>query len=84
MTAYVFPAIHAHKAELKLDECNRSCASLIYSGPHAGKMFIDAALAEREPRWIPLFEPLIADPANEVHLVDLDEADIVAPEIHPS
>lgn len=76
MTAYVFPAIHAHKAELELEPCNRTCASPIYSGPHAGKMFLDAGLAEREPRWIPLFQPLIADTANEVDLVELELADI--------
>lgn len=79
MTAYVFPAIHAHKAELKLDECNRSCASLIYSGPHAGKMFLDAALAERDPRWMPVFQPLISDPLNEVQLAELTISQITPP-----
>lgn len=81
MTAYIFPSIHSHKAQLELDPCNKTSPSLIYSGPHAGKMFLDAALAEREPRWIPLFQPLIADPANEVQLVELELADIQPPEL---
>ena len=74
--AYTMPAKFADKARLRLDDCNISEPCPIYSGPHAGKMFLDAALAEREPAWIPLFRPLIADPANEVELVELDEADI--------
>ena len=74
--AYIFPASRAKFGRLRLDEHNISEPCPIYSGPHEGKMFLDAALAEREPAWIPLFRPLIADPANEVELVELDEADI--------
>ena len=82
--AYIFPASRAEFGGIRLDSCNVTEPARIYSGPHATKRFLPAALAEREPRWIPLFQPLIADPANEVQLVDLDEADIVAPEIHPA
>ena len=74
--AYTIPEKFADKARLRLDECNISEPCPIYSGPHAGKFFLDADLARRDERWIPLFRPLIADPANEVELVDLDEADI--------
>ncbi len=82
MKAYIFPASVAGKARIRLDECNISEPFLIYSGPYATLYGLDAALAEREQAWIPHFQPLIADPTNEVQLVDLDEADIVAPEIH--
>lgn len=74
--AYIFPAANADKARLRLDEANVSEPCPIYNGPHAGKMFLDAALAERDERWIPLFRPLIADPANDVQLVELTEQDI--------
>lgn len=74
--AYTMPAKFADKARLRLDEWNIAEPCPIYSGPHAGRMFLDAALAKRDERWIPLFRPLIADPANEVELVELDEADI--------
>lgn len=76
--AYVFPAIHAAKATLRLDEYNVSEPRSIFSGPHAGKLFLDADLAVRDERWIPLFGPLIADPANQVELVDLNSADIIS------
>lgn len=79
MLAYVFPLSRAEFARLVLDDCNRSEPCMIYRGPHAGKMFIDSALAERDPRWIPLFQPLIADPANEVIIEDLDLADLTPP-----
>ena len=74
--AYIFPASRAEFGRLRLDDHNVSNPLPIYSGPHAGKFFLDADLAKRDERWIPLFRPLIADPANEVELVELDEADI--------
>ena len=74
--SYIFPASRAEFARLRLDDCNISEPCPIYSGPHSGKFFLDADLARRDERWIPLFRPLIADPANEVELVELDEADI--------
>jgi len=76
MKAYVFPASRAFKAELQLDEVNKSRPLRVHRGPHAGKMFLPAALAERDPRWVPLFQPLIADPANQVQLVELTHDDI--------
>lgn len=81
MTAYVFPAVHAHKARISIDAHNRSEPSKVYSGPHAGKMFLDAAMADRDPRWIPVFQPLILDPSNEVQLVDLSVEDVRLPKI---
>lgn len=77
--AYVFPSQHSSKARLRLDDCNVSEPGNIYSGPHSGKMFLDAGLAERDPRWIPLFQPLIADSANEVQLVELTIQEITPP-----
>lgn len=74
--AYIFPKERAAYARLELDEFNVSEPLEIYSGPYAGFMFLDAALAERDPRWIPLFQPLIADPLNEVQLVELNLSDI--------
>lgn len=76
MTAYVFPAAFANKAKLQLDAVNKSRPMRVHRGPHAGKMFLPAALAERDPRWVPLFQPLIADPANQVQLVELTRDDI--------
>ena len=78
--AYVFPAKFEALAELRLDEANVSQPLPIYSGPHAGKVFLDADLAARDERWIPLFGPLIVDPTNEVALVDLELSDITVPE----
>lgn len=74
--AYVFPEAVSGKARIQLDRVNRSNPGKIYSGPHAGKMFLDAALADRDSRWIPLFQPLISDPANEVQLVTLTTEEI--------
>ncbi len=81
MNAYVFPAIHIDKARLRLDDFNVSEPCKVYSGPHAGKLFLDAGLAERDDRWIPLFGPLIADPSNEVELVDLSIEEITPPNL---
>lgn len=78
--AYIFPAKNGHKARLQLDELNVSEPLPIYSGPHAGMMFLDAGLAERDERWVPRFGSLIADPANEVQLVELELADTQPPE----
>lgn len=78
--AFVFPASRADQARIVLDSCNVSEPAVIYSGPHKGKMFLDAALAERDPRWIPLFQPLISDPANEVQQVVLSVTDIQIPQ----
>ena len=75
-SAYVFPESVAQKARIKLDDCNFSEPSKIFTGAHAGKMFLDAGLAERDPRWIPLFQPLIADPANQVQIADLTTDEI--------
>ena len=78
--AYIFPASVESKARIELDEWNRSVPLPIYSGPHQGKMFLDQ-MNLRDPRWIALFHPLFIDPANDAHLVDLDEADIRKPGI---
>ena len=75
--AYVFPAELAAEARLRLDSCNVSEPCPIYAGPHAGKVFLDAGLAERDQRWIPVFRPLIADPKNAVLLVELEESDLI-------
>lgn len=77
--AYIFPQSVAHKARIRLDNVNVSEPMLVHSGPHAGMMFLDAGLAERDPRWIPLFEPLIADPVNQVQLVTLTAQEIAPP-----
>lgn len=77
--AYIFPSRHSSKARLRLDDCNVSEPGNIYNGPHLGKMFLDAGLAERDPRWIPLLKPLISDPANEVQLVELTIQEIIPP-----
>ena len=71
MNAYVFPAIHANKARHRVDDCNITEPSMVLRGPHAGKMFIETALSDREPRWISRFQSLIANPNNNVELVDL-------------
>ena len=76
--AYIFPVSVADKARITLDECNRSEPLPIYRGPHEGKMFLDEVNL-RDPRWVEFFHPLFIDPANDAHLVELDEADIVAP-----
>lgn len=81
MNAYVFPSSKASKARLQLDECNIAEPCPIFSGPHAGKLFLDADLAVRDERWIPLFGPLIADPANEVELADLSIDEITPPNL---
>ena len=78
-SAYIFPASRAANARLVLGPHDVSEPCKIYSGPYAGMMFLDAALAERDPRWIPLFQPLIADPANEVQIGDIDLDDLVPP-----
>jgi hypothetical protein len=77
--AYVFPESVAHLARLTLDAVNISTPARVYGGPHAGKMYLDAALASRDPRWVPLFEPLIADPSNQVQFVTLARAEVTPP-----
>lgn len=77
--AYIFPESVSGKARIQLDACNRSEPGKVYSGPHAGKLFLDAGMAERDPRWVPLFQPLIADPSNEVQVVELT-ADEITPD----
>lgn len=79
MKAYVFPAKFKNKAKLRLDTHNVSEPLPVYSGPHAGKLFLDAEMAVRDERWIPLFGPLIADTANEVDLVELSLEEVTAP-----
>ncbi len=69
--AYIFPSDKADKARLELDSGDKTEPSKIYSGPYKGMMFLDADLALRNPDWRPLFIPLIADPANQVQLVEL-------------
>lgn len=69
--AYIFHSDKALKARLSLDACNFTEPCFIFNGQYKGLMFLDAGLAERDPRWIPLFQPLIADPLNEVQLVNL-------------
>lgn len=83
MNAYVFPAIHQAKATLTIDAHSKTMPSKIWSGPHAGKLFLDAGLAQRDPRWIPLFEPLISDPANQVQLVNLTRKELTPPSMTP-
>lgn len=79
MNAYVFPASHAELAHIQLSETEVSYACAVFNGPHAGKFFLDADLAIRDPRYVAFFQPLIADPLNEVELVDLALPDIAPP-----
>ena len=79
MKAYVFPAKFKNKAKLRLDAHNVSEPLPVHSGPHAGKVFLDAEMAGRDDRWIPKFRPLIADLSNSVELVDLTPEEITAP-----
>lgn len=79
MTAYVFPASKAALACIKLNDSEESEPCEVFNGPHARKWFLDAELAARDNRWIPHFQPLIANPENQVELVELSEDDITPP-----
>lgn len=86
MTAYVFPASKAALARIKLNDFEESAPCKVFNGPHARKWYLDADLANRNSDWIPHFEPLIANPDNQVERVELSEDDIAPPprEIHPA